>query len=182
MASQSDYFALARRMGRIYDETADTTNDHVRATLLIDAYETEQSMAGMHREVFGADPNPDEGGRDLSESLASSALLLKLLADVELVAGGRLTRRFVTDSWLEPYVGPVLDRMADTTDVVARAALLEELYDAVYPHVGGQAAEVLACVPLANGRRGWSGERYLPASFPKLVRTVWRAWHESRAA
>ena len=182
MVSQRDYFALDRRMGRIYDQLAETTNDHVRATLLIDAYETEQVMADMHREVFGPDPIEWEGGRDLADSIASSALLLKLLADVELVAGGGLTRRFTTDTWLEPYAGRILDMMAANPSVLGRAAWLEDLYEAVVPFVGGQAAEVLACIPFANGRRGWSGERYLPSSFPKLVRTVWRAFRESRAA
>jgi hypothetical protein len=175
VATQADYFALDREMGRIYDRISETTDGHERARLLIDAYETEGAMATMHREVFGPDPLPDEPGRDLADALASSAVLLSLLADVELVACGDLTRRFTTDTWLEPHAGPVLDRMAATGTAEERAGLLEDLFDAVVPQVGGQAAEVLACIPLAPGLRGWDGGLYLPSSFPKLVRVLWRA-------
>lgn len=182
MASQAEYFALDKKAGQIYDRVAETTDGHERTKLLFAAAEVEQRMADVHFEVFGADPNSDEGGRDLSESLTHSALLMRLIADVEQVACGETLSRFTTGTWLEPYAGPVLNRMVATETVQQRAALLEDLYDAVYPHVGGQAAETLACVPLADGMCGWSNERRWPSSFSKLARMAWQAWRESRTA
>jgi hypothetical protein len=181
MATRREYFDLDTAAGRIFDRLAETTDGHERARLLVAAYETEQAMADMHTEVFGPDPMEDDG-RDLAEALASSALLLTLVADVELVACGQLTRRFTTDTWLEPYAGPVLDRMAATPAVADRARLLEALADAVEPYVGVQAVETLACLPLADGKCGWSDERRLPSTFVGLVRHGWHVWRESRAA
>jgi hypothetical protein len=181
MPTQRDYFDLDRAGGRIHDRLAEATDGHERVKLLFAAADVEQQMAAMHAEVFGPDPMEDDG-RDLAEALASSALLLRLVADAEQVAVGQTSSRFDTDSWLEPYAGPVLDRMAVAATVQQRASLLENLADAVYPHVGGQAVETLHCLPLADGRLGWSSEKRLPSTFAGLVRHGWRAWRESRAA
>jgi hypothetical protein len=175
MAAKDDYFRLDAQMGGLCDRLSECHDPAARADLLAEAGDTEQQMADMRLEVFGPDPIEWENGRDLSESLAHSTLLLRLLADVERATDTTLRRR-LTASWLEPYAGPVLDRMACTTQIEHRAQMLRELYESVEPHVGGQAAETLACVPYAPGQRGWSDERYLPNSFPKLVRTLWRAW------
>lgn len=105
-----------------------------------------QAMSKLRREVFGPTPLDDEGGRDLADSLASSALLVRLVADAEQAAVSSMPRIFVNTE-LEPYAGPVLARMATTPDPLARGELLDDLYDAVVDIVGEQAAETIACLP-----------------------------------
>jgi hypothetical protein len=181
MTTSGDYFRIGKPIGALYDRLNETTDPAIRAELLDGMATIEQQLSDVHREAFGPDPIEWEGGRDLSESIASSALLMRLLADVEhAVADGGQRRR--TDTWLEPYAGSVLDRMAATPDIATRSVLLLDLYEAVEPHVGGQAAEVLAGLPYRPGWRGWDDDRYLPNSFPKMVRVLWRTWREGRAA
>lgn len=180
MATKDDYFAVEKPIGGLFDQLNETTDPIPRGHLLYAMADIEQRLADLHLKVFGPAPIEWEGDRDLAESLAYSAQLYRLLADVELVVGGHSPSRFVTESWLEPHAGRVLDRMAGTADLAARSVLLLDLYEAVEPHVGGQAAEVLACVPYRPGFRGWDDNLYLPNSFPKLVRTLWRTWRESR--
>lgn len=174
MATKDDYFRTEKPIGDLMDRLNESTDPTARPELLYRIAAVEQRLADIHLEVFGPDPIEWEGGRDLAESIGFSALLLRLLGDVEQAVDGD-GRRWLTSSWLEPYAGPVLDRMATTQDVGARSVLLLDLYEAVVPHVGGQAAETLACLPYRPGFRGWDDDLYLPNSFPKLVRALWRA-------
>lgn len=180
MPFKADYFDLEKRMSRVFDQLSETLDPRERSLLLGEAAALEGDMAGMHLKVFGPAPNEDEAGRDLAESMRYSALLLDLLADVELAVATDGRRRDGS-SWLEPFAGRWLTRMASTVPGRQRMALLRDLYDAVEPHVGGQAAELLAGIAF-DGRCGYDGSVYLPNSFPKMVRTLWRAWRESRAA
>lgn len=175
MATSNDYFRIEKPIGALLDRLNESTDPAVRGELLDGMAAVEQQLADVHLEAFGPDPMEDEGGRDLSESIAHSALLLRLLGDVEYAVADSRARR-VTRTWLEPYAGPVLDRMAGAFEPYDRAMLLKELYEAVEPYVGAQAAETLACLPLWPGLRGWDGGVYLPRSLPRLVRMVWRTW------
>lgn len=181
MSTRDDYFRVEKQFGPLFDQLSETTDATARTVLLTEMANIEQRLADVYFEAFGPAPIEWENGRDLATSLNFSAQLYGLLADVErAVAEGGVRRD--TGSWLEPHAGPVLDRMSATVDVAARSVLLLDLYEAVVPHVGGQAAEMLACLPYRPGYRGWADDLYLPHSFPKLARTVWRAWRERRAA
>jgi hypothetical protein len=181
MASRHDYDRLIGQYGPLWDRMTETHDPVERARLLDAVAEVDQQVADIHMEVFGPDPIESEGGWDLAESHAHSARLLRVLADVERATDSTL-RRKLTASWLEPCASPVLGRMACRVEIDSRAQLLGAFYEAVVDHVGGQAAETLACLPYAPGRSGWDGELYLPASFPKLARVLWRAWRERRPA
>lgn len=166
------------RIGRVWDRLAESTDGHDRAKLLMDAASLEREISEAYR-AGGSEPLPDEPGRDMAGSAAMTAQLLDALADVEFVAAGSLTRRHATGTAFEAAGGAVLDRMAATTDLTARAELLEELYDAVVDVVGDQAAEVLYGLPYAPGMTGWRHEESLPStvslrSFAKVVRILWR--------
>lgn len=169
---------LHRAIGRTWDRLAASTDAHTRAKLLIDAADLHLQMAEVHR-GYGADPNPDEDGRDVADSIRCTARLLDALADVEFVAGGSLSRRHVVHTEFEAAAGPVLDRMAATPDVTERAELLKELHAAVVDVLGEHAAEVLSGLPYAPGMTGWHHQEPLPdtvslRSFVQAVRILWR--------
>jgi hypothetical protein len=137
------------------------SDPHRRALLLADLAEAEIGQARLHFATFGPDPLDDEDGRDLADSLAYSAHLYRLLRQVEAaVASGR--PRLQDGTNLDHAASDVLDRMAATPDLQARMRLLEELCDVVLPIVGGQAAEVLPCLP-APDMVGWLSEHQYSA-------------------
>lgn len=81
----------------------------------------------------------------------------------------------------------VIALMAATPALDDRMRLLERLYEAAHPVVGGQAAETIACLPApaSDGGpewRGWRRETHLPASLRGVVAALWRAWRVSRSA
>lgn len=150
--ARSAYYAGDRTAGRLLDQLTTLDDPKLRARVLWELAEVETAMARTHRAGFGPDPIEHEGGRDLADSIASSALLYRLIADVEKAAAHGERRRY-TETELEPHAGPVLDRMAGTADAEARGALLDDLYDAVVDVVGGQAAEAVHCLPAPGHRR-----------------------------
>lgn len=114
-------------------------------------------------------------GDGLPNSARRAGLLIRLIADADLVANGLLRRRFVADSDLEPVVGPVLDRMAATRDISGRARLLEQLCALIEDE---DTAETIACLPYAPGMVGWRVETYLarsPLRWPAAYRRARRA-------
>lgn len=118
-------------------------------------------------------------GSDFPEADLLVGQIIRLIADADLTATGQLSRRRMTGHPLEPVLGPILDRMAAEPDLTARAFLVREIREAVDDD---EAAESIAHLPYGTGMVGGDVDLYLPNSFPKMVRTVWRAWRDSRAA
>jgi len=152
--ARADYRAAERAAGRVQARLAQAYLPGERADLLTALADHEYLMAYTHRAAFGPDPMAHEDGRDLAESLKFSAELAGLLAEVErCVADGRPFGRCGTFP-LIAAAGPVMAIMAITADLAGRTALLAELYDAVEPVIGGQAAELLWCLR-SPGHSGW---------------------------
>ncbi|MEU7802714.1 hypothetical protein AB0B10_25980 [Micromonospora arborensis] len=140
------YFEAAKLAGRIQVKLSRPMLSGDRPAWLGRLAQHLQTMSEVHREAFGPQPIPEEGGRDLADSHALSALLVQLIADAEYAATWRTPRR-VTITELEQHAGSVLDRMAATRSPAQRGQLLDELYEAVVDVVGGQAAEQVHCLP-----------------------------------
>lgn len=136
-----------------HNQLASETDPHRRGRLLRLLGECEIDMSRRYFWAFGADPIDDEDGLDMADSLAARAHLYHLLMEVELAVAD--TRpRWSDGTGLGHEAGDVLDRMAATPDLPARMRLLEDLYAVVEPIVGGQAAELVACLP-APDMAGW---------------------------
>lgn len=157
-----------RKISRALDALNEATNPRDRAIRLMDAAALLRESASQGGEFAAADTD--------------TATLLDTLADVEFIAAGQLTRRHATGSRFEGVAGHVFEQMAAEPDIADRAALLEAVADALDGVVSDETLESLACLPYHPGRRGWSTDLYLPASFPKMVRTVFLAWRERGAA
>lgn len=157
------------RIGRVFDRLAATTNGHARAKLLIDAADLQLDMAQLHR---------DNSEHAAGERCTVLARMLDALADVEFVACRSLSRRVATSTEFEDVAGPILDKMAATTDLTGRARLLEPLAAALTDVAGGDLADVLAALPYAPAMTGWhhhqprSAGRTL-AAFATTVRGLW---------
>ncbi|GAA0494403.1 hypothetical protein Ade02nite_20310 [Paractinoplanes deccanensis] len=154
-----------RDLGRGWDLLA-AADDHTRPKLLIDQAERFEDLA--------ASPHGTTSDTD-------TAILLRLLADVEFVATGELSRRHATSSRFEPALGPVLDRLAVTADLTARAAMLAEI---ALQLDDDTVVETLARLPYDGNRCGWSGEEVMPSerSLGGFVRAMGVAWRSRRAA
>jgi hypothetical protein len=131
----------------------DTEDARERSQLYDNARDALIQQARHHRLLYGDCPVDGEPGRDMADSLASSALLFRLLSDVEAAVAARSGRIF-RHTVLEFAAGDVLDQMAATRDFAARRALLKDLADAVRPHIGAQATETLWRLP-SPGFEGW---------------------------
>lgn len=145
------YFAADHSAGRLLAELARTGDADIRAQLLRHLSDREKTMADAYFAAFGPDLIRDEQ-RDMVDSMRLSALLLRLLADVESAVAYRRTRR-LTDTVLESVAGDVLDIMARRPHAGHRVALARTgLYAAVVDVVGGHAAETLTALraPDAN--------------------------------
>ncbi len=154
-----------RELGRGWDLLADAT-EHTRPSLLIDQAERFEELAAA----------PYGGNHD-----TDAAILLHLLADVELVATGKLSRRHATSSRFEAALGPILDRMALTTELKARAVMLGELS----LDLDDNLAEILAGMPYCEGRGGWTADESMPSErslkgFFGALRVVWRSRRAAR--
>ncbi|MEU7802715.1 hypothetical protein AB0B10_25985 [Micromonospora arborensis] len=145
-AAREAYFNADRHAQRVRAELTRPMSGIARAGLIGQRASLEEQMARHYPAAFSPDTIPCEDDRDMAESRQLAAVLLHLVADAEYAAsvGGP---RLLTSSELEPYAGPVLDRMASTRDPEERGQLLTDLYDAVVDVVGGQAAEAIACLP-----------------------------------
>jgi hypothetical protein len=143
---------FARRVQQMLAETGDAES---RAWMLAESARHERVM-GEHRDAaFG------RWSRCTSKQEHRYAYqLLGMLAAVErhVAAGTEWDTNPDSDAADDMRVlnaaEMVLERMTATADLDERMDLLRDLYDAVYPLVGGQAAEVLATLP-APGRYGW---------------------------
>lgn len=151
-----EYFAAEQPARGLRQQLKREHDPRQRARILTEAAEIEDRLAALHPQAFGPDPNPHEGGQDLSESLAYSARLLRLMASVEngIADGGR--RRPTGDTLLERAAGSVCDQMAQgiaaaiqsgAPDAANRDVQHGRLYQVVVEIVGGTAAETIACLP-----------------------------------
>lgn len=127
-----------------------TTIDPVARALLLEQFaDAEQAMAHVHRDAFGPDPIEDEGGRDLADATASSAVLMRMLAATERAAldpseGSRYVFWCLAD-YAESAELDLWAELARTRDRSARARLIEQIWPHAARRVGSQAAESLAC-------------------------------------
>jgi hypothetical protein len=160
--------SLDREIGRALDRLADST-DVDRVACLLDVAEL--------LERLGDEPgNPDPLGDRVP------ALVYRMIADADLVATGRLTRRHATDHPFNTVAGDVFDDMAAEPDLRCRAThvrRLVRLVDEAYRN--DIATESVALLPY-GGLVGGDDEMYWPNSFPKLVRNAVRRWRETRDA
>lgn len=139
--ASSGAVAAQRRLGRAADRGE-------RAAALAELTESLEVMAAVYVAAFGPDSNPHDDGRSMAESARSEVVLAGWVAETE---AGRCP------------VGPdhpahrVLSELAGPAGPAERSRLCLELYDVVYPEVGGQAAELLAALAheyrLAGGAR-----------------------------
>lgn len=103
----------------------------------------EGTMTALHRTAFGRDV--DDEGRDLASSVAQSGYLAGAMASVErAIADGR--PRVPGDNLLDEAMNPILDRIIAAGGLDRQ--LRDELYAAVEPLVGSQAAETIGRLPL----------------------------------
>jgi hypothetical protein len=157
--ARGDYFAADRRLSRAWNLLESEPHPGRRALLLADMAVDEELRAEVYTAAFGADPNPDEGGRDMATSTASSAMLLHVLSNTEVLtpdADWDYTWADICEAndvdvpWVEAQ--PVLERLCHEADPAQRAVLVWDLCDAVVDRVGGQAAETLASIALSYQR------------------------------
>jgi hypothetical protein len=150
--ARGQYWAASRLASRALAGLERTHTPSRRAELLDNCARAETWLAGLHTTAFGPDWLEHEG-QDMAASLNYSAHLLRLLAYVErIVATGDSEPLPEPGTELSETAWPVLAAMVTAPD--RRIALLEDLYAVVEPIVGGQAAEVLWCLP-SPGHCGW---------------------------
>lgn len=154
--ARNTYYAADDELARLHDLLAETAEPRERAKLLRRMADEQMRAVRVYHTAFGRDTIPHDNGRSMTESLTSESKLYRALGDVEHVVAcnGRVGRNWRFHEWGET-ADRVLDRMAATPDLDERVELLDELYDAVLPAVGGQAAETVACLPApVAARRG----------------------------
>lgn len=154
-AARSRYWRANRHASVLYQWLADTNEPAKRSALLALASAMEADMARQQPVAYGNGPAGD--GHDEAVSLASRAALLDALASVYAAVAGNNTSRPAARDDIERAAGPVLDRMVARRDPDAIRGLLADLYCAIVPVVGVQAADVVAYLP-SPGHRGW-GQR-----------------------
>ena len=154
--ARHEYWRLEASEAPLWNRLAADRTTWGRAMVLPALSESTLKRANIHTQAFGADPVP--GGTrtiDMAESLAYEALVLSALGAVEtLVASGN---RAPVDWYEYRDLGP---RAADLLNTMianpeSRTHLLDGLYAAVYPHIGGQAAEVITAVMRRLGEDPW---------------------------
>lgn len=163
--ARDTYFAAERQVAANLGALVFCSQPGERHASLAAAAVHASTAANMFTAGFGADPNEDEDGRDMAETLHHVATLYELLAAVEeSLTFGSCVVPAVDNADLPEAErtlvaaahGPLCE-MAATPDLDARLRLLEKLYDAVEPVIGGQAGEALWCLP-GQGFVGWTTE------------------------
>lgn len=136
------YWDAGRAAGDIIDQLW-TVDDHgQRADLLYALGNKETALADLHPIAWGAEPNPDEGGRDMAESLGSSSILIRAVAATERPHGA-------IEVWLDTASAAesaMWRKLATVRDRQERANLLDQIHDHAADRYGGQAAEVLVTI------------------------------------
>lgn len=183
--ARAAYWAADAEIRRPLDGLAVASEAAERARLLERCAQLEQQMADTYTAAYGPDPIEWEDGRDLAESMRHSAQLYRLLAAVEEHVGWGVELPRAEVVYQAPTLGaiawPVLERIAAEPVLAARTVLLEELYEAVEPVVGGQAAEAIACLP-SPGYIGWDSLRERGDWYAELPVSPAGAWAAIRTA
>ena len=125
-----------------------------RAELLAELEACAAIQTRFHNQAFSP---RERRGCCTYEDHRNTASLLRLVREAEAavltVGSTRRAWHDLYDTELAQAAAPVLDRIAQAHDLAERMELIRgDLYDAVYPIVGGQAAEVLACLPAPGWR------------------------------
>jgi hypothetical protein len=134
------YWDIGMDASRITAQLYTASDPADRAYLLGQLADYEQQLADLHPAAFGADPNPDENGRDLAESLGSSATLLHALAATEDGNVGRLNQLLGTVDLVESILWR---RLASTRNHGERSELIGDIANLAANRVGGQAVQRL---------------------------------------
>lgn len=147
-AAVAKYWALDRKLEWLHSELGKTEAAVDRAHLLWNLSRVQLDQADVHDAAFGPDLLKRDAAGTMAQSLHWSAMLYRLLAGVDDAAAyAHLGRRERLSAILGEESDGILDRMAATPDLGDRMALLDDLYEAVVGKVGGQAAELVACLP-----------------------------------
>ena len=178
--AQSRYFRWDKQAGLILRNLSYPMPLGDRAGLISELADLEQDMAGVHTAAFGPDPIEWEDGRDLSESIANAARLLRIVSDAyyDAVAGVTID----DDGRAEPREGMDAEQLAAIAALTnastgpGRASALDGwLYAVFVNEAGGQAGEVLISLAMAERKAAEPGRReYRPRAFPRF-RAVRRA-------
>jgi hypothetical protein len=170
------YGTAEKAAGRINRALTHPCDPLDRAALIQDLALYEQEMADSHLAAFGPDPNPDEGGRDLAESLASSARLTRIVSDAlySTVFGEQVTDQDLAEprEGLTPEQWAAINYLEHAEGYAERADVLDgPMYEAFAEEMGGQAAETLVSLAYCERRAGEPGRRpYRPLS-PGAMKT-----------
>jgi hypothetical protein len=154
-------FTARTRYGQLDDHAlqlrerlADTSNHTARYQLVRQLADAEAALAHNARAGWPRRHRRDgrRGQGDVADSMGLACDLLRLVADTEAAIADPARGRLRTHTDLEPVAGPVLNRaaMAGRLD----QAVLDDLYVAVMPLVGGTAAEAIACLPVPAAAGG----------------------------
>lgn len=175
------YYRRYRQAAKAHAALYRTADPAARAELLDRYAYAKLTMGEVHHTAYGPYPIEDEGGRDMAESLTSSAALLALLA---------LTERGVAIQGDDPTAhlsltikvgSPTAEecalwgRLVLTADRAARADLIDQIYPLAAERVGAQAAEGLGS--LASTERSLA---CAAAGHPHPYR--WLSWPPPRGA
>lgn len=114
-----------------------------RATLLDMIATDDEHQARLHTTTYGLDPIRGEG-RDMSEALASCAVLHRAVAATERALAAGRPRVPASDPRIEEVGRELLDQLAVEPDPALRAVLCTALHDVVAPVVGAYAAKTFA--------------------------------------
>lgn len=138
--AQAAYFKAGDQAYRIIGKLENETDPTTRARLLNGYAGREYHMSAQNCIGWPKGDTPDDDGFTLTDSHAHAARLVELIASTE--TAGTPSNRDTESAW-EPTLGPVLDQLTRTTEPATRAELMNRLYLAACPLVGGQAAETI---------------------------------------
>lgn len=144
------YWKASTDANAIIDDLWRVGSYYRRYELLDDLSNCQASMGLLHTPAWGLDPNPDEGGRDVAESILASSALAHALAVTER----ELANLEETDpEWVDPWLDHIdraelalWSKLATVYDRNERATLIDQIYGFAADRVGGQAAEILLTV------------------------------------
>jgi hypothetical protein len=145
--ARNAYWDAGMDANHIVDQLWFVDDPAERADLLYALGNRETALADLHPIAWGAEPNPDEGGRDMAESLGSSSILIRAVAATERPRGA-------IEVWLDTASAAesaMWRKLTTVRDRRERANLLDQIHDHAADRYGGQAAEVL--VTIANTER-----------------------------
>lgn len=143
---EAAFFAAEGWLAELWTDLAGAATFAARAVALTEIAAWTRSQAEVFAAAFGLAPIPREDGRDMGASLGFAADLLAALAAVETSRAFPGRPRGRSTQLIEQAAGPVLDALLTERGIGAYYDLLFELYTAVEPCVGEQAAEVVAAV------------------------------------